>query len=104
MALEDLGFKNSTKDEIITSIRAAAQHTKTVTGITAKDAASKLIILLAKYTIEANDISYGGRTSSVSNYYINTMEICFYTPPHFIPNSVSRVFLKDDVCPSCLCF
>lgn len=75
MALEDLGFRNNTQDEIITSIRAAAQHAKTVTGVTAKDAASKLIILLAKYTVKADDISYGGKTSSVSNYYINTMEM-----------------------------
>lgn len=75
-ALIQLGYSVDLAKEITKDISALSKKVKDNSGINAKNASEKLIVLLSKYiTYFKKPINYGGKSISKSLYYINTMEI-----------------------------
>lgn len=78
-ALEDLGFSNVKQDRIIKNMRELANDAVQNSGVKKEEAATQLIVLLAKYIVKfQSPIQYGGKKLTKSNYYIDTMEISHY--------------------------
>ena len=76
-ALRDLGYTEETSDEIVIKMGEIPERAFMAnSGVSAKDAAIQLIIMLSRYIFEFREtILYGGNSDTESNYYINTMEI-----------------------------
>lgn len=75
-ALRELGFRSQRSDEISRNLRSVAKKERDTYNITKKNAAEQLIILIAKYIVYFDrPIQYGGRRTTNSSYYIDTMEM-----------------------------
>lgn len=76
-ALRDLGYSAETSDDIAIKMNNIAKAAYMANaGVSSKDAAVQLIIMLSKYILKFNKIIlYGGKSLTQSNYYIDTMEI-----------------------------
>lgn len=76
LALEELGYDPIAQKRETKKWHRLAKKSSTLSGITSKNAAEQLIVLLAKYIVGFPESGeYGGRTLTTSKYYINTMEI-----------------------------
>lgn len=75
-ALKELGFQKQKSEEILKNLSEVAENERDAYGITNDNAAEQLIILIAKYIVHFNKpIQYGGRKTTTSSYYIDTMEM-----------------------------
>lgn len=74
--LKELGFQPQKSEEISKNLRTVSENERAIYGITEKNAAEQLVILISKY-IDYFDrpIQYGGTRTTTSSYYINTMEM-----------------------------
>ena len=74
--LKELGFQPQKSKEISKNLRTVSKNEREIYGITEKNAAEQLVILIAKYIVHFNrPIQYGGTRTTTSSYYINTMEM-----------------------------
>ena len=75
-ALKELGFQKQKSEEILKNLSEVAENERDAYGITDDNAAEQLIILIAKYIVYFDHpIQYGGRKTTKSSYYIDTMEM-----------------------------
>lgn len=74
--LKELGFQAQKSEEISKKLRAVSENERAIYGITEKNAAEQLVILISKYIVYFDrPIQYGGTRTTTSSYYINTMEM-----------------------------
>lgn len=79
LALEELGYDPVAQRREVKKWRRLAKQSSIQSGVTSRNAAEQLIVLLAKYIVRFPEHGeYGGRTLTTSKYYINTMEISHY--------------------------
>lgn len=74
-AFQELGFQKEKSAKAIKNLKQAAAEIQALTGINDKSAPCQLLILLAKYIVQFEQVEYGGQTISNSCFYIDTMEI-----------------------------
>ena len=75
-ALKDIGFTEEKSKEISKKLHTVSDEVSKSAGVPKEDAAKRLIVLLAKYIVKFEQpIQYGGKKTTKSNYYIDTMEI-----------------------------
>lgn len=74
--LKELGFESQRSSEIAKNLRSISKQERETYGINEKNAAEQLIILLAKYIVHFDQpIQYGGKRTTTSSYYFDTMEM-----------------------------
>lgn len=74
--LKELGFQPQKSEEISKNLRTVSENERAIYGITEKNAAEQLVILISKYIVYFDrPIQYGGTRTTTSSYYINTMEM-----------------------------
>ena len=75
--LKELGFQPQKSEEISNNLRMVSKNEREIYGITEKNAAEQLVILISKYIVYFDrPIQYGGVRTTTSSYYIDTMEMC----------------------------
>lgn len=76
MGLKELGFQPQKSKEISKNLRMVSNIEREIYGITDKNAAEQLVILISKYIVFFDrPIQYGGSRTTTSSYYIDTMEM-----------------------------
>ena len=73
--LKELGFQEKKSERVLNNLRLVSANERDMYGITKDNVVEQLVILISRY-IEHFDqpIQYGGRRTTTSSYYFDTME------------------------------
>ena len=75
-ALKELGFQEKKSERILNNLRHVSVNERDMYGITKDNVIEQLVILISRYIVHFNQpIQYGGRQTTTSSYYIDTMEM-----------------------------
>lgn len=74
--LKELGFQEKRSEKILNNLRLVSANERDMYGITKDNVVEQLIILISRYIVHFDQpIQYGGRRTTTSSYYIDTMEM-----------------------------
>ena len=74
--LKELGFQEKKSERVLNNLRLVSANERDMYGITKDNVVEQLVILISRYIVHFDQpIQYGGRRTTTSSYYIDTMEM-----------------------------
>lgn len=74
--LKELGFQEKESERVLNNLRLVSANERDMYGITKDNVVEQLVILISRYIVHFDQpIQYGGRRTTTSSYYIDTMEM-----------------------------